>query len=87
MLVPAATDGALRWFELRADDLTRVAVPTIDQTRQLANLDFADTPAVAIEAAEPQAVLARTVNVLITALEACAMNPDVPKFNPGVLQT
>ena len=68
VLVPAATDGALRWFELRADGLTRVAVPTIDQTRQLANLDFADTPAVAIEAAEPQAVLARTVNVLITAL-------------------
>ena len=25
--------------------------------------------------------------VLITALEACALNPDVPRFNPGVLQT
>ena len=30
---------------------------------------------------------AKTREVLITALEACAMNPDVPKFNPGVLQT
>jgi 3-methylcrotonyl-CoA carboxylase beta subunit len=29
----------------------------------------------------------RTRDVLITALEACALNPDVPKFNPGVLQT
>jgi hypothetical protein len=24
---------------------------------------------------------------LIAALEACALNPDVPRFNPGVLQT
>jgi 3-methylcrotonyl-CoA carboxylase beta subunit len=30
---------------------------------------------------------ARTRDVLITALEASAMNPDIPKFNPGVLQT
>jgi 3-methylcrotonyl-CoA carboxylase beta subunit len=30
---------------------------------------------------------AKTREVLITALEACALNPDVPKFNPGVLQT
>jgi len=30
---------------------------------------------------------AKTREVLITALEACSMNPDVPKFNPGVLQT
>jgi len=30
---------------------------------------------------------ARTRDVLITALEACAMNPEVPRFNPGVLQT
>jgi acetyl-CoA carboxylase carboxyltransferase component len=30
---------------------------------------------------------ARTREVLIMALEACAMNPDVPRFNPGVLQT
>ncbi|HEY2473048.1 MAG TPA: acyl-CoA carboxylase subunit beta [Terracidiphilus sp.] len=30
---------------------------------------------------------AKTRDVLITALDACAMNPDVPKFNPGVLQT
>jgi 3-methylcrotonyl-CoA carboxylase beta subunit len=30
---------------------------------------------------------AKTRDVLITALEACALNPDVPKFNPGVLQT
>jgi acetyl-CoA carboxylase carboxyltransferase component len=30
---------------------------------------------------------AKTRNVLIQALDACAMNPDVPSFNPGVLQT
>jgi 3-methylcrotonyl-CoA carboxylase beta subunit len=30
---------------------------------------------------------AKTRDVLITALEASAMNPDIPKFNPGVLQT
>jgi len=30
---------------------------------------------------------AKTRDVLITALEACSMNPDVPRFNPGVLQT
>ncbi len=30
---------------------------------------------------------ARTRAVLITALEACALNPDLPRFNPGVLQT
>jgi acetyl-CoA carboxylase carboxyltransferase component len=30
---------------------------------------------------------AHTRQVLITALEACSMNPDVPRFNPGVLQT
>ena len=30
---------------------------------------------------------ARTRDVLITALEACALNLEVPRFNPGVLQT
>ena len=30
---------------------------------------------------------AKTREVLIAALEACALNPEVPRFNPGVLQT
>jgi 3-methylcrotonyl-CoA carboxylase beta subunit len=30
---------------------------------------------------------AETRNALITALEAVSLNPDVPKFNPGILQT
>jgi len=30
---------------------------------------------------------AKTRHVLIAALEACALNPDVPRFNPGVVQT
>ena len=30
---------------------------------------------------------AQTREVLMTALEACALNPDVPRFNLGVLQT
>jgi 3-methylcrotonyl-CoA carboxylase beta subunit len=29
----------------------------------------------------------KTRDVLIAALDACALNPDVPRFNPGVLQT
>ena len=28
-----------------------------------------------------------TREVLMTALEACALNPEVARFNPGVLQT
>jgi acetyl-CoA carboxylase carboxyltransferase component len=30
---------------------------------------------------------AKTREVLMTAMEACALNPDISKFNPGVLQT
>jgi acetyl-CoA carboxylase carboxyltransferase component len=30
---------------------------------------------------------ARTREMLIATLEACALNPDLPRFNPGVLQT
>ena len=30
---------------------------------------------------------AQTREVLMTALEACSLNADVPKFNPGVIQT
>jgi 3-methylcrotonyl-CoA carboxylase beta subunit len=30
---------------------------------------------------------AKTREVLMTALEACTLNPEVAKFNPGVLQT
>jgi 3-methylcrotonyl-CoA carboxylase beta subunit len=30
---------------------------------------------------------AKTRDALIAALEACALNPEAPKFNPGVLQT
>ena len=30
---------------------------------------------------------ARTREILIEALEACALNPETPRFNPGVLQT
>jgi 3-methylcrotonyl-CoA carboxylase beta subunit len=30
---------------------------------------------------------ARTREVLMNALEACALNPDLPRFNPGVMQT
>jgi 3-methylcrotonyl-CoA carboxylase beta subunit len=30
---------------------------------------------------------AKTRQVLISALEACTLNPEIPRFNPGVLQT
>ena len=68
VLVPATTDGGLLWFEVPVAGLTREAVPAFDQTRQLANLHFAATPAVAIQASGPRTILDRTVNVLITAL-------------------
>ncbi len=29
----------------------------------------------------------KTRQVLIAALDACALNPEVPRYNPGVLQT
>ena len=32
-------------------------------------------------------ILRKPGTCLITALEACALNPDVPRYNPGVLQT
>ena len=30
---------------------------------------------------------AKTREVLLAALEACALNPEIPRFNPGILQT
>jgi acetyl-CoA carboxylase carboxyltransferase component len=30
---------------------------------------------------------ARTRETLMTALEACALNPEIARFNPGVMQT
>jgi len=30
---------------------------------------------------------AKTRDALMTALEACALNPEVPRFNPGIIQT
>jgi len=30
---------------------------------------------------------AKTRDVLITALEACSLSPDLPRFNPGIMQT
>ena len=30
---------------------------------------------------------ARTRDTLITALEAASLNPDIPRFHPGILQT
>ena len=30
---------------------------------------------------------AKTREAVLLALEACALNPDVPRFNPGVIQT
>ena len=64
------TDGNLSLFAVTstADGLTRRALPTLDQTRKLARLDFASTPARLITTA--QAVLDHTLDVAAIALAA-----------------
>ncbi len=65
--------GGLSLFAVDADasGLTRTPLATLDQTRRLARLEFADTPARLIGAAgEGEAILARTLDVAAIALAA-----------------
>src|SRR5262249_61116930 len=41
ILVVAATDAGLSLFAVEGDEVARTALPTLDQTRQLARLEFA----------------------------------------------
>src|SRR4029077_17621415 len=66
ILVVGRTGDELSLFAVPADaeGLTRTALPTLDQTRKLARLDFAGVPAQLVGAAgDGAAVLARTLDV------------------------
>jgi alkylation response protein AidB-like acyl-CoA dehydrogenase len=67
------TDGKLSLFAVTpaAEGLTRRALPTLDQTRKLARLEFSDTPARLVgEQGAARAVLDRTLDVAAIALAA-----------------
>jgi alkylation response protein AidB-like acyl-CoA dehydrogenase len=67
------TDGKLSLFAVdhTADGLTRRALPTLDQTRKLARLEFSRTPARLVgEPGAARAVLDRTLDVAAIALAA-----------------
>jgi alkylation response protein AidB-like acyl-CoA dehydrogenase len=73
ILVVARTGDALSLFAVAAEasGLTRTALPTLDQTRKLARLDFAAVPATLIgSVGDGQAVLSRTLDVAAIAQAA-----------------
>jgi alkylation response protein AidB-like acyl-CoA dehydrogenase len=73
VLVVARTGDALSLFAVPADasGLTRAALPTLDQTRKLARLDFAATPARLVgSAGDGTAVLSRTLDIAAIAQAA-----------------
>ena len=73
ILTVARADGGLSLFAVQAgaDGLTRTELPTLDQTRRLARLEFTSTPARLIGApGEAAAILSRTLDVAAIALAA-----------------
>ena len=73
VLVVARTDAGLSLFavDANAGGLTRTALPTLDQTRKLARLEFASVPGRLIGApGDASAALARTLDVAAIALAA-----------------
>jgi alkylation response protein AidB-like acyl-CoA dehydrogenase len=74
ILVVAATGSGLSLFGVQADaaGLNRRVLPTLDQTRKLARLEFRSVPAARLIGApgEAGAVLARTLDVAAIALAA-----------------
>jgi len=73
ILVVARTGDTLSLFAVPAgaNGLTRTALPTLDQTRKLARLDFAAVPATLIgSAGDGTAVLSRTLDVAAIAQAA-----------------
>jgi len=73
ILVVARTGDGLSLFAVAADasGLTRTALPTLDQTRKLARLDFAAVPAALIgSAGDGAAILSRTLDVAAVAQAA-----------------
>ncbi len=73
ILVVGRTEAGLSLFSVPgdADGLTRTALPTLDQTRKLARLDFAGVPATLIGTdGAGQAVLSRTLDIAAIAQAA-----------------
>jgi alkylation response protein AidB-like acyl-CoA dehydrogenase len=73
ILVVAATDAGLSLFavEADADGLSRATLPTMDQTRKLARLEFAGTPAALIGSpGDAAAIMDRVLDVAAIALAA-----------------
>ena len=81
--------------EVKARQLERTGVTVSDEKKKAiwdeikAGYDEAADPRYGAARLWIDAIIdpARTREILITALEACALNPDVPKFTPGVIQT
>src|SRR5262249_26370100 len=90
ILVVARTGEGLSLFAVAGDasGLTRAALPTLDQTRKLARLDFASVPAALIgSVADGTAVLSHTLDVAAIAQAAEQLGgaqraPDMAGENP-----
>lgn len=93
--VMSGTSAALTLAEVRARQLERTG-KVLSEAEKSALLD--EIRAGYDEQADPRygaarlwidAIIdpAKTRDVLIAALEACTLNPEVPRFNPGVIQT
>jgi len=73
ILAVARTDAGLSLFAIQADadGLTRKQLPTLDQTRRLARLEFSSVPARLIsEPGEAAAILSRTLDIAAIAQAA-----------------
>jgi alkylation response protein AidB-like acyl-CoA dehydrogenase len=73
IIVAARTDAGVTLFAVQGDasGLTRTALPTMDQTRKQARLEFADVPAVLIGAdGGAEAGLSKTLDLAAVALAA-----------------
>ena len=71
ILVVAATDAGLSLFAVEGDEVARTALPTLDQTRQLARLEFAGVTGRLIGSpGDGAAVLDRALDVAAIALAA-----------------
>src|SRR5215468_1672877 len=71
ILVVAATDAGLSLFAVEGDAVARTALPALDQTRQLARLEFAGVTGRLIGSpGDAAAVLDRTLDVAAIALAA-----------------
>jgi 3-methylcrotonyl-CoA carboxylase beta subunit len=93
--VMSGASAASTLAEVRAKQMERAGEPVDEAVRQRlydeikAAYDAQADPRYGAARLWVDAIIdpARTREVLMTALEACALNPEVGRFNPGVLQT